>query len=186
MKLGDESGGLRAGLVLAASPALTDPNFRETLVYLAEHDAQGSMGFILNRPTGHHLKGMLRRESDVDERLHPIPVYFGGPVRPHQLFVVVFRRGRTADDLRCELNAPLEQVYAHLDGGGWVRGFMGYSGWGEGQLEQEMAGHAWIVGNPHEALLGENAGPMTWSVFIGPDQRWRQFASHLPRDPAAN
>ena len=175
------------GVILASAPQLMDPNFRETLIYLAESEEKGALGFILNRPVGKHLRDIIRSRSDVDEALLDIPVFFGGPVHSENLFLVLFQRGQADDEISCRIDAPVEQLDAHIrNGTGWVRACLGYSGWGEGQLKQEIDSGAWIIQKPHLVLLNENPGPALWSAFVSNDQRWRSLLSYLPDDPHVN
>lgn len=175
------------GVILASAPQLVDPNFRETLIYLAESEEKGALGFILNRPVGKHLRDIVRSRSDVDETLLDVPVFFGGPVHAENLFLVLFQKGHTDDEISCRIDAPVEQLDAHIrNGTGWIRACLGYSGWGEGQLKQEIASGAWIIQKPHLVLLNENPSPALWSAFVTNDQRWRSLLPYLPSDPNLN
>lgn len=175
-----------AGQVLAAAPAMLDPNFNQTLVYLAEHTAEGALGLIMNRPLGRTL-GEIASAPAVPAAVRQAPVLLGGPVQSTALLVAVFSRGRTDEDVRCTLH-PAPDTLADLAGGSgcWVRAFVGYAGWGRGQLERELRENAWGICPPHTVLLDENCLPNLWSVFRNTDQRWRKLFSRLPRDPELN
>ena len=175
------------GLVLASDPQLQDPNFRETLVYMAEHDEHGSLGFILNRPLGHSLRDLVHPDGNIDEFMLDVPVYFGGPVNRENLFLVLFERGANDEEITCRINLPAEELAPYMGASSsWIRAYLGYSGWGEGQLESELANEAWSLQKPHTALMAKEASPGLWSVFTGSDQRWRTLAPFLPDNPSQN
>jgi putative transcriptional regulator len=174
------------GQVLAASPGLMDPNFTQTLVFMAEHNEKGAFGLVMNRPTGKSL-GDVAKLPDISDELSRVQVYFGGPVRPEQLLVVLFFRGDSDSNIECRLDAPLEEAVAVLrSGDGWVRAFSGYAGWGEGQLEGELTQDAWKICLADPVLFEERYAAGLWSVFISGDSRWRHLLDHLPEDPGAN
>lgn len=175
-----------AGTILVASPKLLDPHFVKTLVFVAEHDEHGAFGLVMNRPLDKTLADVIQ-DADVDRSLAGIPVFYGGPVRPNNLVLALFRRGEAASEVFCELDAPLEQVEAHIHNEtGWVRAFAGYAGWGEGQLEGELADDAWTLCDPDPVLFDENISPGLWSVLVTGDERWRNLLPFLPKDPEKN
>ncbi|HEY8240237.1 MAG TPA: YqgE/AlgH family protein, partial [Kiritimatiellia bacterium] len=121
--------------LLAATTHLADPNFAQTLVYVAEHTPEGALGFVMNRPIQKTL-GEVAESVELPKKLAGLQVHYGGPVQQRQLLLVVFEPGKKNQPVQCRLGLPQEQVEAHLETGkGWVRAFAGYSGWGEGQLE---------------------------------------------------
>jgi putative transcriptional regulator len=176
------------GQLLIASPALRDPNFRRTVVLVAEHGEGGAMGVILNRPLAAAAAEALPSLADLVE---PDEVVFaGGPVEPEAVIVLA------------EFEDPAEAAAIVFADVGFVRSdadpallpeatrrarpFAGYAGWGEGQLEAELAEGAWIV---------EDAIPE--DVFCGlPDELWAavlrrkggRFAlvATMPPDPSLN
>ncbi len=174
-----------AGTVLRASHQLTDPNFYQTLVYMAQHDAEGTLGFIMNRPLGTSL-GRIAKNPDVPPPLADLPVFFGGPVRPESVLVAVFSRSEDGR-LTCRYDLPLEQVEAHAQSPrDWIRIFTGYAGWNEGQLEQEIAGEAWTIADPDESLFNVKLLSGLWRVYGVGDDRWRTLIAHLPDHPEHN
>lgn len=174
------------GEILAADPGLADPNFRHTLVYLANHSAEGAFGLIMNRPTGKSL-GELPVQIQLPDALANIPVYAGGPVRQEQLLIAVFEAGNQDSELVCRLEVnPADVVEAMSRKDRWVRAFLGYAGWGEGQLDQELSHHAWKICRPSHALLDERLIGGLWPVFVGGDDRWRELMPFLPDEPGLN
>jgi putative transcriptional regulator len=173
-----------AGLVLAASNGLLDPNFHRTLVYIAEHSPSGALGLVMNRPINKTL-GEVAESPELPDALRGTPVFQGGPVRPTALLLARFQRGKTDEELRCQIVAdPFELVEPRRRG--WVRAFAGYAGWGEGQLERELGDHSWVVCRPHTALLEQPVPPAIWEAFVGEDQRWRKLIALLPKFTGLN
>ena len=134
---------LAAGTLLVASPLLQDPNFYKTVVFLLQHDVEGAVGVVLNRPTNEsvetHLPEWAMRLED------PQVIFLGGPVDP-AVAIGVVRSDRPGDPTALGgvgmvdlANDPVATTP------GPVRVFSGYSGWGPGQVEAEIAEGAWIV-----------------------------------------
>ena len=174
-----------AGLVLAAAPQLIDPNFHETVVYIAEHGARGALGLVMNRPLDKKLSEVTT-STDLPDPLRDIAVFQGGPVKPMGLVFARFQRGKNDEDLRCELVTDPAELAGTSKRSDHIRVFAGYAGWGEGQLERELQDRAWKVCQPHIALLEEPVPPALWSAFVGEDQRWRKLQSLLPKNTGQN
>ena len=186
------------GKFLVASPMLGDANFFRTVVLMLQHDEEGAMGLVLTRPTSMTVQEVLeklREEMGDDEPLclseliADQPIQLGGPV-PGPLIAI-------HDLLDCSESEVLPGLYvatqrATLDrllgSDADVRLFSGYSGWGPGQLENELSVGGWLATEATgEAALGD---PETiWDVVIGQigqeilnlDQRHM-----LPDDPSMN
>ncbi|HMP72355.1 MAG TPA: YqgE/AlgH family protein [Kiritimatiellia bacterium] len=169
-----------AGYVLAASPSLTDENFSHSLVLMVEHDRLGAVGLVMNRPVGRALHEVTTGPF-VDGVKGTIPVLFGGPVQSGHVLIALFEGQEDDSRIRCTLGITPELAQAHLDGGpGWVRAFVGYAGWGAGQLDRELGEGAWKVCTPHPVIFRHHFAGTLWSAFAGEDQRWRRFVDRLP------
>jgi putative transcriptional regulator len=180
MESGDTSDKGLSGCILAASPELLDPNFDRTLVYLAQHDVEGAMGLVLNRPMGRQLS-QVTTSPELTDTLGKLPVFYGGPVRPRNVLIGLFTQASPNAAIQCELDVPLaEAERAFTTGKGWVRAFMGYAGWTQGQLEGELAESAWKVLPTEPALFNESFAPGLWGLFMSGDDRWRHLLPHLP------
>ena len=176
------------GKLLIASPALFDPNFRRTVVLVAEHGEEGALGIVLNRPSettvgeaAPELQGLV----DLDD-----PLYVGGPVEPSAIVVLAEfdDAGEAAalvlDDVGfLRPGAPYDEL---VDVTRRARVFAGYAGWGPGQLDGEVDAEDWIVEPPApDDILGARALDL-WSVVL--QRKGGQFAlvARMPLDPSVN
>jgi putative transcriptional regulator len=146
---------------LIAMPAMADPNFARTLTYIAEHNDQGALGVIVNRPLDMTLTTLFER---VDLPLHVAelamqPVYFGGPVQTDRGFVLHRPVGDWHSTLEVSDKVGLTSSRDILQSMGEdgvpadVLVSLGYSGWSPGQLEQELAANAWLTVPADLAIL---------------------------------
>ena len=163
------------GILLISDPFLRDPNFMRTVVFLCEHQDQGSFGFVLNR----------KYENTIDELIpeldgHKIPVYYGGPVQmdtihflhqypdeiPGGLEVIngVYWGGDFERVVEMIKNEELEQNK--------IRFYIGYSGWSGGQLDDELKEKSWLTVKATRKL-----------VFHGKfEEIWKESLKHLGGD----
>ncbi len=129
------------GRLLVATPLLIDPNFWRTVVLLLQHDQEGSIGVVLNRPTVEQVETHIPVWGPVAAK--PGTVHFGGPVDPRiaiglatgQIGEPTGVPGLSIVDLE---TSPGPELAA-------VRIYSGYAGWGQGQLEAEIAEGSWYV-----------------------------------------
>ncbi len=175
------------GRLLVATPILTDPNFDRTVVYLCFHTEHGAFGLVLNRPlegvdVGDHLPAWTSHLSP------PASLFIGGPVE--NTAALGLARGAAGEGWT-EVGPGLGLVNlqhepAATSGIEDLRVFLGYAGWGDGQLEGEIEEGAWLV---VDALPGD--------LFSGdPGSLWRNvlkrqpgdtaLLAYAPRDPRAN
>lgn len=138
---------------LIAMPGMADPNFSRTLTYIAEHNEQGALGIIVNRPIDMTLGTLFERvELPLDAAgFAEQPVYFGGPVQTDRGFVLHRPAGEWHSTLRVNDEAGLTSSRDILQAIGStgqpseVLVTLGYAGWTAGQLEQEIADNAWLT-----------------------------------------
>jgi putative transcriptional regulator len=177
------------GSLLVALPALIDPNFRRTILFLMRHDpSEGAMGVILNRPTASLLPEV---DPDIPEELGNVSIYEGGPVETQQLILAKMIQidggtGATSfEALGREDCTPLLDL-----GKGDFRAFVGYAGWGKGQLEREIAEKSWIVTPPTPDLLtpplSREAGEAQWRRLMRKQGPWNHLMSGAPDDLSLN
>ena len=173
-----------AGLVLAASRDLLDPNFNQTLVYVAEHGPEGTLGLVMKRPLNKKLSEVAL-SPDLPKSLEQIPVFQGGPVKTTALLFARFKRGKNDEQLSCQIVADPQELI-ELPKREWVRAFAGHAGWSKGQLERELSEGSWLVCRPHTAMFEESVPNAMWEAFVGQDQRWRKLQPLLPKNTGLN
>ncbi len=140
-------------------PAMEDPYFSRSLIYIAEHNEQGALGIIVNRPIDMTLATLFEKIDVPFEspELANLPVFFGGPVQTDRGFVLHRPVGDWQSTLAVNQDVGLtssRDVLQAVARDGQPREMMvtlGYSGWGAGQLEHELAQNAWLTvpADPH-------------------------------------
>ena len=177
------------GKLLLAAPALKDPNFDRTVVYIAEHSEDGAMGLVLNRPSEAPVVDAipdLTWVADSDDL-----VYVGGPVAPNGVIVLAEWDDPShavvlVDDDLGFVPGDVEDTDALAAAVRRARVYAGHAGWGPGQLEDELADEAWIVEAPlREELFSDDADGL-WAAVLR--RKGREFAllSTMPPDPSMN
>ncbi len=160
-----------APCLLVASPLLLDPNFLHTVVLLIEHDDQGAMGVILNRPLPLTLVKICEESQLVFGGDPDVPAWRGGPVDP-QRGIILMRGGLPTEEdtvldftdfvsFRKDL---LESLL--MDDTATYRLFLGYSGWGPNQLDAEMEQGAWVRLPLHPEWLLTDDSKGLWQKAI--------------------
>ncbi len=168
------------GQFLVAMPGLRDPNFFHAVTYLCEHDEQGAMGIVINRPMSITLNTMLERldmqaSSPAVERQ---AVYLGGPVQQERGFVLHSTEQQwastltTSDEISVTVSKDILRALADDCGPKDCLVSLGYCGWSPGQLEDEIANNCWL-----------NVPASAHIIFSVPvDQRWSAAAALLGVD----
>lgn len=169
---------------LVAAPSLLDPNFARTVVLLVDHRAEGSLGFVVNRPADVRLRAMVEPLGlGVDaDRVSDGPVLVGGPVAPNTGWVVFEQAGASepAEDVvrvseRLCVSASRDLLEAMVvETNQRMLLVLGYAGWGPGQLDEELAQGAWIPVDLDERIVFDTAY----------DDRWGNALRLLGIDPA--
>lgn len=149
-----------ANQLLIAMPTLQEPNFTRTVIYICEHQEQGSVGLIINRPMQFPLSivfEQLEIEPDQAEK-NALPLMFGGPTQPERGFVVHKQAGswRSSLFLRDEVTVTTSndiiRAIAKDRGPKDALVILGYTSWAEKQLESEVIDNMWLV-CPYKAEL---------------------------------
>ena len=138
---------------LIAMPSMTDPHFSRTLTYIAEHNEQGALGVIVNRPIDMTLATLFERiELPLEAQgFATQPVYFGGPVQTDRGFVLHRPMSewhstlRVTDEVGLTSSRDILQAIGTTGEPHDVLVTLGYAGWAAGQLEQELADNAWLT-----------------------------------------
>jgi putative transcriptional regulator len=176
------------GQLLVAGPALTDPNFRRTVVLLGEHGEEGAMGLVLNRVSevtvGEAVPPMAGL-AGVDELVH-----IGGPVQPQAVVVLAdFVDPGRAEALVLD---TIGFVPGELDDGTELgelreaRVFAGYAGWGPGQLEDELEEQSWVVLPARASDVFTQAPDRLWVDVLRRHGGGLAVLAQLPDDPRVN
>lgn len=138
---------------LIAMPTLEDPYFSNALVYVCEHNENGALGIIVNRPIDMNLGGLFEKIDIKMEAgdLAKLPVYFGGPVQLDRGFVLHRPIGQWQSTLVVNDEIGLtssRDVLASVGSAGLpaeILVSLGYAGWDAGQLEEELAQNSWLT-----------------------------------------
>ena len=169
------------GKLLVATPSLSDPNFYRTVILLLQHDDEGALGVVLNRPSTEPLEAHL---PDWAPKSDPPIVFVGGPVAPEvAIGIVVGDEGSEPTDVSGLMLIDLERGAEHVVSP--VRVYSGYAGWAVGQLELEIAEGAWYVVDAEagDPLLDPHS---MWSAILGRQVGPLQLVATYPEDPSLN
>ncbi|MFD0797874.1 YqgE/AlgH family protein [Maribacter chungangensis] len=178
------------GKLLIAEPSLTgDVSFNRSVVLLAEHNNEGSVGFILNKPLEYQINDL------VTEILIPFQVYNGGPVEQDNLYFIhkvphlIENSIEISDgiywggDFEKTISLINRQVISEDD----IRFFLGYSGWSSLQLDEELSSKSWIVvTNEYESQIIKKSSDAFWKekmMELGGDY---MLWSNAPENPSLN
>ncbi|MFG2496652.1 YqgE/AlgH family protein [Streptomyces sp. NPDC048441] len=191
------------GRLLVATPALADPNFDRAVVLLLDHDEEGSLGVVLNRPTPVDVADILEGWGDLAGA--PGVVFQGGPVsldsalgvavipgdenpapgsrpRPDSGEPIGWRRVHGAIGL-VDLDTPPELLAPAL---GSLRIFAGYAGWGPGQLENELAEGAWYVVESEPGDVSSPDPERLWRAVLRRQRSELAMVATYPDDASLN
>ena len=146
---------------LIAMPNMVDPYFAKSLTYICEHNEQGALGVVVNRPIDLSLQALFERINLKLEPhvLHDLPVYFGGPVQTDRGFVLHQPVGewhstlRVRDSLGLTTSKDILEAVGKGSGPAKMLVTLGYSGWAAGQLEHELGQNAWLTVEAGEQII---------------------------------
>lgn len=177
------------GRLLISEPFLYDSFFKRTVVLLVEHNEEGSVGFILNKPIDIKLNDLVEPFPDFNATVH-----FGGPVMEDNLFFIH------------TVGEELENSKEVMDGLWWggsfdqlrfmvennlvlpnqIRFFVGYSGWGEHQLQDELKQLSWIVADTHTKQVMSGNSEDFWNRKLKAMGNKFAAMANFPEDPSLN
>lgn len=179
-----------AGKLLVAVSGLRDPNFHRTVVFIAEHDAQGAFGLVLNREAGLSVGEALPPLAEA--ALGSVPIHYGGPVQPEVLFFLHDDEGIRGQRVMPGLSLGGDEEGLRQLQAAWERRprprcriFSGYSGWGGGQLEFEMSQGAWVAAEATADLVLGDEATLWKRVLESLGGRWA-IMGQTPPDPDLN
>lgn len=138
---------------LIAMPAMADPNFSRTLTYVCNHNKDGALGLVVNRPIDMKLSALFEQIEVplADDVLRVAPVHYGGPVQGDRGFVLHRPLGNwnstlaVSDDLGLTTSKDVLEALGRGDGPQDIFVSLGYAGWSAGQLEHELGQNAWLT-----------------------------------------
>ncbi|MGA2668511.1 MAG: YqgE/AlgH family protein [Ignavibacteria bacterium] len=177
------------GKILISEPFLNDPNFKRTIILLSEHGEEGSIGFILNKPTQFKMSQLVDDFPEFDA-----PVFYGGPVQVNTL-QFIHRAGDIIEDsteilpglfwggsfeiLRLLIESkqvkPEDFIF-----------FIGYSGWSEGQLEDELKINSWIVTSASAENIFSDEPDKLWTETLKKMGKKFAILASFPENPSVN
>ena len=172
--------GSLANQLLIAMPGMDDPNFSRTVTYVCEHDDDGALGIVINRPVDLRLGDVLGNMnlSCSHPKAAALPIYKGGPIHNERGFVLHRPIGAWAStlnvspDIGVTTSRDILDAMALGEGPNDVLVTLGYAGWGAGQLEEEILNNTWLNSPADPGILFD----------IPAEQRWRAAASTLGVD----
>lgn len=196
---------LGKGTLLIAGPGMYDPNFRQSVILLCEHNDRGSMGLVINRPTELVLTEAVHQLSEAER---DDLIYSGGPVQPDHLLILI-RSGweppsshHVFGDVYLGTDLPtLKSLVSEAESSDGAsdgrsvsarvadtvfRGYAGYAGWSAGQLDGELTTQSWIVVPADSKWIFDADPTVVWPELmrsLGP--RHAVYAT-MPRDPNLN
>lgn len=138
--------------LLIAMPGMADPNFNSTVTLICEHNDEGALGIVINRPLNMNLGGLLEQLhlDQVDQSIASAPILDGGPVGRERGFVLHNPHGTfetsvaVSDDIHLTLSRDVLDSMAAGTGPTKSLVALGYAGWEAGQLEMEMLANTWL------------------------------------------
>ena len=152
---------------LIAMPNMADPYFSRSLTYICEHNDQGALGLVINRPIDMTLQALFERLSLTlrDSEYADAPIYFGGPVQTDRGFVLHAPAGNWQQTLRVREKSGLAtsnglttskdilEAVGRGEGPARMLVTLGYAGWSPGQLEHELSQNAWLTVQAQDGII---------------------------------
>jgi putative transcriptional regulator len=161
----------RRGRFLVASRQAIGPFFYQTVVLILSADAEGALGLVINRPTELPVGALMPDVAEIQERTEP--AHFGGPVEPNRVMVLIESDTQPTQSLRVIENVfasrSLESLKAMAKANGAAlrfRAYVGYAGWGPGQLDAEIGRGDWHVDSGDPKAIFDMPAKEVWPRFI--------------------
>ncbi|HMT10225.1 MAG TPA: YqgE/AlgH family protein [Ignavibacteria bacterium] len=177
------------GRILISEPFLNDPNFKRTIILLAEHGEDGSVGFVLNKPTEYRIHEVIEDFPVFDAR-----VYYGGPVQLNTLQFIY--KGAEIIDGSVEIipgvywGGSFDLLKAVISSGSVsaedFRFFLGYSGWTEGQIDDELKLNSWIVTESGAEEIFSKEPDNLWRDLLKSMGKKFAVLASFPENPSVN
>jgi putative transcriptional regulator len=177
------------GILLIADPFLKDPNFMRTVVFLCEHQDEGSFGFVLNKNYNYNLDELVSGVDDLK-----IPVFYGGPVQMdtihflHQYPDKISGGYKVVDGVYWggDFETTIELIRAGEINLNKIRFFIGYSGWASGQLADELKEKSWLTVQANRKLVFHKKTDEIWKDALRQLGGDYEMMINFPIDPQLN
>lgn len=180
----------QSGSLIVSEPFMSDPNFKRSVVLLTECEEAGAVGFILNQRSDLLLNDLITDLKGAD-----FPVYFGGPVAPDTLHFVhsCYDKLNSGIEIRDRVywGGNFETIKVLFNNNQLsheeIKFFVGYSGWGAGQLNEEIDQNSWLVTDKYspEVIFVEDEENLWREVVIGLGPKYAHIAN-FPENPQWN
>jgi putative transcriptional regulator len=163
------------GKLLIALPGMSDPRFAKSVIFMCAHSSEGAMGIVINRPIdGLGFREMARKlDFEISAITPDFPVLSGGPVETGRGFVLHSGDYKNDESTLAvsngvSLTATLDILRAMVEGRGPQQAIfaLGYSGWGAGQIENEIRLNGWLHCDADKAILFDTAIDARWSAAL--------------------
>ena len=155
------------------------------MLILTEHShAVGAHGYILNRPLGKTVGDILPSEDFPG--IESVQVFMGGPVSQEQLTFAALRWDSQSKTLNVQTHLSSEAASQRIQEGELVRGFVGYSGWGGGQLEFELQQRSWITCKSQKNVIRKSRIKHLWKEILCSMGPYYTLLASTPEDPSLN
>lgn len=180
---------LAKGKLLISEPFMKDPNFQRTILLLCHHDKNGSFGLVLNRKLEHKIGDAIE-----DLRFFDVALNYGGPVQLNTLHFLHTRGDIVANSVKLAdglyWDGKLEQIIEHIKNGEMtekdIQFYIGYSGWGIGQLEDEYKEKSWLVTDVFPEYVFEQLTDEMWQQVLRDMGGRYKIIANFPTDPSFN
>ena len=177
------------GKLLLAEPFLDDPYFKRTVIYLCEHNEEGSFGFVLNNYIDMSIDQIMADMPNVETK-----VSVGGPVKNTNLYYIHTLGDQVKESIHVDGNIYMGGDFDDLKNLALtgkltkndIRFFIGYSGWSPGQLSEELELKSWFVANGAEGAIMNSHVEDLWGVLVKDLGNEYSHLANLPKDPNLN
>lgn len=178
------------GSLILADPSLREPTFFRSVLLLTEHSRKsGAFGYILNRPLGKRVGDLLGPGILSEEQrtlLAEVPVFIGGPVSTEHLTFSALGWSESDGRLQYSTHLSAAEAILHQMEGFQIRAFVGYSGWSEGQLEDELEHKAWITHRPDPTVIEVAKVDQLWRDLLRELSPWHKLVADEPDNLSMN
>lgn len=180
----------KKGDLLISEPFLADPNFARTVILLCEHNEEGSLGFVLNKPAKVKLSDLI---TELPQRQDDI--FIGGPVQQNTLQFIHRNAGVIDDGSEVtkglywggNFEQTLAMIESNLIKASDIKFFVGYSGWASGQLKGELELNSWIISrNVNTEQIFDLDVNTLWKEVLKKMGGKYKIVSNFPVDPRLN